>query len=126
MHNKDCDQLNNMNNIKSSCSKNTEDHISVEKTVDNTSINMNSEINRNGNNTAGNKTKDKIFDNSNNEKTIYQPTMTPLDVIEVQHECFGMAWGQLIPKLYVSPDSKCITCTECCKYYLIILITAMY
>ena len=37
------------------------------------------------------------------------------DVIDVQHECFGRALGQLYPKLYVSPGSKCIKCAECCK-----------
>ena len=41
-----------------------------------------------------------------------------LDVIYVQHECFGKAWGQMTPKLYTSPESKCIKCIECCKYYL--------
>lgn len=38
-----------------------------------------------------------------------------LDVIDVQHECFGKAWGKLNPKLYDSPESKCIKCIECCK-----------
>ena len=40
-----------------------------------------------------------------------------LDVIDVQHECFGKAWGKLNPKLYDSPESKCIKCIECCKYF---------
>ena len=40
-----------------------------------------------------------------------------LDVIDVQHECFGKAWGKLDPKLYDSPESKCIKCIKCCKYF---------
>ena len=52
--------------------------------------------------------------------------LTSLDVIDVQHECFGKAWGRLNPKLYISPDSKCIKCVECCKCYHRFSIISIY
>ena len=58
---------------------------------------------------------------SKNAERDVKDSRQPLDVIDVQHECFGKAWGQLNPKLYTSPESKCIKCAECCKYRLIIL-----
>ena len=116
--NKHVHQLNKPNNITSNCSRTTKDNSVVEQIVDGTSTDINSETNSNKNNTIVNLTKDTIVDHIKNDNKICQPTTTPLDVIEVQHECFGKAWGQLNSKLYVSPDSKCITCTECCKYYV--------
>lgn len=58
---------------------------------------------------------------SKNVRRDKKESRQPLDVIDVQHECFGKAWGQLNPKLYTSPESKCIKCAECCKYRLFIL-----
>ena len=59
-------------------------------------------------------TKDTNKESKNGGRGVKQG-IPSLDVLEVQHECFGKAWGQLTPKLYTSPDSKCIKCIECCK-----------
>ena len=50
--------------------------------------------------------------------------LSECNAIDVQHECFGKAWGRLFPHLYGSPSSKCIKCIECCKYFksLILII----
>ena len=124
--NKHVDQLNKSNIITSNCSRNTNDKSVVEQIVDGTSTDINSETNSNKNNIIVNLTKDIIVNNIKNDNKICQPTTTLLDVIEVQHECFGKAWGQLNPKLYVSPDSKCIMCTECCKYYVLKAILIIF
>ena len=43
--------------------------------------------------------------------------LSECNAIDVQHECFGKAWGRLFPNMYDSPASKCIKCIECRKYF---------
>ena len=49
------------------------------------------------------------------EKKIERQRVPSLDIIHVEHECFGKCWGKLDPELYESEESKCIKCSECCK-----------
>ena len=49
------------------------------------------------------------------EKNIERQRVPSLDIIHVEHECFGKCWGKLDPELYESEESKCIKCSECCK-----------
>ena len=76
------------------------------------------ELKFNSDNRADNENTNKA---SKNFRRDVKESRQPLDVIDVQHECFGKAWGQLNPKLYTSPESKCIKCAECCKYCLNIM-----
>jgi hypothetical protein len=43
------------------------------------------------------------------------------EVIHVVHECFGKARASVYPRLYESPNSKCIRCKECSKWFLKII-----
>ncbi|CAL8080377.1 unnamed protein product [Calicophoron daubneyi] len=45
------------------------------------------------------------------------PTSSQNDAIPVIHECFGRQRGLIRPDLYVEPNSKCIQCQTCHRFF---------
>ena len=97
------------------CDRDAKDNKLIKHVSNDTSENMSSVTSVSSeDNKFVDKTKDVAGQTTANKKN--EQLLSADDVIHVQHECFGKAWGRLNPKLYISPDSKCIKCVECCKY----------